>query len=237
MLCCAVLCCAGLRCAVLCCAVLCCAVLCRAVLYSTIVLPLYATGLASYAGCCNVITMTPHSGDLLGGRERTFKSWLLQVVQGMLDRVSHYVVDVPCLSTVHMVHPSPIAAPDPTIAIRGLCLDALCPASSSPKILYCQSGFSVPSQLYRSGSVFLPGLATSGCTAHHVLSHVTSVGLHSSSVSNILVQSAHKQCCDACMYMERQRCLSTSCSTSSLLQLGRHVLHVLLQVTWHPASI
>ena len=69
--------------------------------------------------------MSPHSGDSLGGRERTFKSWLLQVVQGMLDRVSHYVVDVYCLFTVHMVHALLIAAPDPTMAIRGLCLDAL----------------------------------------------------------------------------------------------------------------
>jgi len=90
----------GAFCAVLCCAVLCCAVLFK---LPAVCSTLYATCLASCAVCCYVTVTSAHSGDSLGGRERTFKSWMLQVVQGMLDRVSNNVVDVYCLSTVHIV--------------------------------------------------------------------------------------------------------------------------------------
>ena len=134
-----------------------------------------------------------------------------------------------CLSTVHSVlvlpHPwLPLILP---LQSGAFALMPFAPLLPPPR--FCVAKATLLVQANRSGSVIslvLPPQAMKE-TACHVQSHVTPVGLHSSNVSKVLFQSAHNQCCDARMYVERQRCLSASCSTNpllagTLLQVDRH---------------
>ncbi len=238
--------CSVLCCAVLCCAVLCCAVLCCAARFKlpAVCSTLYATCLASCAVCCYVTVTSAHSGDSLGGRERTFQ--VLDVAGCTRhagpgkQQCGRRLLLVYC--TYRSGPPSLIAAPDPAIAVRGLCLGALSPPPPPPPSSPKKSGFSVPSpQLYRSGSGVLLGLATSGCERNclsvHDQSHITYVGLHSSNVSKTPFHwTAHNKCCDACMYMEGSTVCPPVAQQPLSFNLAGTVPQALLQLTWHIAS-
>ena len=235
-------------CAVLCCAVLCCAVLCCAARFKlpAVCSTLYATCLASCAVCCYVTVTSAHSGDSLGGRERTFQ--VLDVAGCTRhagpgkQQCGRRLLLVYC--TYRSGPPSLIAAPDPAIAVRGLCLGALSPPPAPllprEKWLFCSKPNSIvqavvfslvlpPQAVRETAYLFMisPISHMLACTAATSVKH-PSIGLRTTNAVMLACTwkaalSVHQSLNNHCPSTWQAPCLKPCFSLhGTLLQVDRH---------------